>query len=182
MSQLQPQHLDPRPLIMPSHHTAKSNDQSLILVFILLATFNKDGHPSSLRCLLHLTSRPHTLLVFLLMYCSFCMFHLIPPTLQHWAAPGLRPQTFPVDTHWHVISSSLMAFNHFYTEGPKFISPAPTSPLLQIPTWIFKSHFELTMHVQITLDSCLPPKIKPSPLTVFPISGNCTASYQLPRP
>lgn len=145
MSQLQQQGLDPRPLIMPSHHIAKSNDQSLILWFVLLATFNKGGHPSSLRCLLHLASRTHTLLVFPLIPYFFCMFYLIPPTLQHGVTPGLSPQTLSIDAHWHAISSSLMAFNHFYTEGPKFISPAATSPLLKVPTWMLKSHFKLTM-------------------------------------
>ena len=108
------------------------------------------------------------------------MFHLISPTLQHWAS-GISPQTFSIGTHSHKILSSLMAFKHFYTERPKMISPGSTSPLLKIPTWMFKSHLKLTM----SKSNSTPPFQKNETFSslIFSTSvNNTTPSFQLPRP
>lgn len=117
---------------------------------VSLATFNKDGHASSLRRLLHLASRAHALLVLLLSHCPFFCVLLISQLCGIGLPSGLGPQTPSSVTHSHVILSSLMHFNHVYTGGKKFISLAPTS-LLKIPTWMLKIHLKLPMSNQTQL-------------------------------
>lgn len=123
----------------------KSNHEPLILLCLLLATFSKNGHASSLRHWLPLASRAHTVLIFLLTHSPFCVFHLISPTLYHWVALGLRPWTLSWSPFTCDLGQAHGSQPFFYTEGPKFISLPPNSPLLKIPTWMFKSHLKLTM-------------------------------------
>ena len=113
----------------------------------ITAAFNKDGQGSSLRCLLCLTSRAHSLLVFLLCVPSHLPISAALDCLSPWATS--------TDAYSCVISPKLRAFNHFYTEGPKFVSPAPRPPWFKISTWMFKHHLKLTMSKSNSIPSSL---------------------------